>query len=214
MLAGWLATNLESKPASQLASVQVKKPSCWKVSNLVGIKKGSVLKGRSMIIALTNSKGGVGKSTLAVHLAVWIGEQGTKVALVDADVQGSSSAWLKEASPETPLFRLATADDILDQVPKIATQYECVVIDGPAGLSELTRTILFLADVTFLPCGPSVLDLRANFAARSAKVPSTGARGLAEDAGLETDADSGAGSGFAAGVAFSIFLLAFLVLSA
>jgi chromosome partitioning protein len=29
------------------------------------------------------------------------------------------------------------------------------------GLSELTRTILFLADLTFLPCGPSVLDLRA-----------------------------------------------------
>ena len=114
-----------------------------------------------MIIALTNSKGGVGKSTLAVHLAVWVGEQGTKVALVDADVQGSSSTWLKEASPQAPLFRLATPDDILDQVPKIAEQYECVVIDGPAGLSELTRTILFLADVTFLPCGPSVLDLRA-----------------------------------------------------
>ena len=115
----------------------------------------------AMIIALTNSKGGVGKSTLAVHLAVWIQEQGTKVALVDADVQGSSSAWLKEASPELPLFRLATPDDILDQVPKIAAEFECVVIDGPAGLSELTRTILFLADVTFLPCGPSVLDLRA-----------------------------------------------------
>jgi chromosome partitioning protein len=114
-----------------------------------------------MIIALTNSKGGVGKSTLAVHLAVWLEEQGTKVAVVDADVQGSSSAWLKEASPQTPLFRLATPDDVLDQVPKLAVQYECVVVDGPAGLSELTRTILFLTDVTFLPCGPSVMDLRA-----------------------------------------------------
>ena len=35
------------------------------------------------------------------------------------------------------------------------------MIDGPAGLSEVTRTILFVADTTFLPCGPSVLDLRA-----------------------------------------------------
>ena len=34
-------------------------------------------------------------------------------------------------------------------------------MDGPAGLSEVTRTILFVADFTFLPCGPSVLDLRA-----------------------------------------------------
>ncbi len=114
-----------------------------------------------MIIALTNSKGGVGKSTLAVHLAVWIQEQGTKVAVVDADVQASSSIWLKEAAPELPLFRLATADEVLDQVPKLATEFECLVIDGPAGLSEVTRSILFLADVTFLPCGPSVMDLRA-----------------------------------------------------
>ncbi len=114
-----------------------------------------------MILAFTNSKGGVGKSTLAVHLAVWLSEQGNRVALVDADVQGSSSVWLKEASPETPLFRLATPDDVLDQVPRIAAAHDHVVIDGPAGLSELTRTLLFLTDVTFLPCGPSVLDLRA-----------------------------------------------------
>ena len=40
-----------------------------------------------MIIAMTNSKGGVGKSTLAVHLAAWWHEQGARVALVDADVQ-------------------------------------------------------------------------------------------------------------------------------
>lgn len=114
-----------------------------------------------MIIALANQKGGVGKSTVAVHLAVWLSEQGRTVALVDADVQGASSAWLTEASPETRLFRLQTPDDILDQVPKITAQFDHVVIDGPAGLSELTRTLLFLTDLTLLPCGPSVLDLRA-----------------------------------------------------
>lgn len=115
----------------------------------------------AMLFAFTNSKGGVGKSTLAVHAAVWLAEKGMRVALVDADVQGSSSVWLKEASPETALFRLATPDDVLDQVPKIQEQFDHVVVDGPAGLSELTRTILLIADVTFLPCGPSVLDLRA-----------------------------------------------------
>jgi chromosome partitioning protein len=110
---------------------------------------------------ITNSKGGVGKSTLAVHSTVWLVEKGFRVALVDADVQGSSSQWLKEASPETPLFRFATPDEVLDQIPKLQNEFEHVVVDGPAGLSELTRTILLLADVTFLPCGPSVLDLRA-----------------------------------------------------
>lgn len=114
-----------------------------------------------MILALTNSKGGVGKSTMSVHLAIWLMEKGFSVALVDADVQGSSSLWFKEAAPEGTLVRLATPDDVLEQVPQIAASHDYVVIDGPAGLSELTRTILFLTDVTFLPCGPSVLDLRA-----------------------------------------------------
>ena len=114
-----------------------------------------------MIIALTNSKGGVGKSTLAVHLAVWCQEQGATVALVDADAQGSSSLWLQEAAPTTPRFRLQTPDDILEQVPDLRADYEHLILDGPAGLSEVTRAILLVADLALLPCGPSVLDLRA-----------------------------------------------------
>jgi chromosome partitioning protein len=114
-----------------------------------------------MIVAFTNSKGGVGKSTLSVHLAVWLSEQGSKVALVDSDVQGASSLWLHEASPETKVVRLQTADDILDQIPKIQNEVQHIIVDGPAGLSEITRTILFLTDLAFLPCGPSILDLRA-----------------------------------------------------
>lgn len=114
-----------------------------------------------MIIALTNSKGGVGKSTLAVHLAVWWKEQGAAVALVDADVQGSSSVWLHETAPDMPVFRLQTPDDILERVPELHRDFGHLVVDGPAGLSELTRAILLVTDLAMLPCGPSVLDLRA-----------------------------------------------------
>ena len=92
-----------------------------------------------MLFAFTNSKGGVGKSTLAVHSTIWLAEKGKSVVLVDADVQGSSSTWLKEVSAEAPLFRLATPDDVLEQVPKIGAEYEHVIIDGPAGLSEVIR---------------------------------------------------------------------------
>ena len=114
-----------------------------------------------MIIALTNSKGGVGKSTLAVHLAVWWQEQGAKVALVDADAQESSSVWLHEAAPDISIQRLPTPDEILEGVPKLQTEFEHLVIDGPGGLSEVTRAILLVADFALLPCGPSALDLRA-----------------------------------------------------
>ena len=45
---------------------------------------------RRMIIVVANSKGGVGKSTLAVHLAAWLHEQGHSVTLADCDTQHSS----------------------------------------------------------------------------------------------------------------------------
>ena len=80
---------------------------------------------------------------------------------MDADVQGSSSLWLHEAEPQLPVFRLQTPDEVLEQAPPIAARFERVVIDGPAGLSEVTRAILLVADTALLPCGPSVLDLRA-----------------------------------------------------
>jgi chromosome partitioning protein len=114
-----------------------------------------------MIVALSNAKGGVGKTTLAVHLAVRWRERRAHVALVDADVQGSSSVWLREATREAAVFRLQTPDEILDEVPKLAMQFEHLVIDGPGGLSAGTRAILLVANLALLPCGPSVLDLRA-----------------------------------------------------
>jgi chromosome partitioning protein len=112
-------------------------------------------------VALANSKGGVGKSTVSVHLAGWCHERGLRTGLVDADVQGASSLWLHEAVPEIPVFRLQTPDEILDQVPRLAVQFDVLVLDGPAGLSEVTRAVLLLANLALLPCGPSALDLRA-----------------------------------------------------
>ena len=115
----------------------------------------------NMILALANSKGGVGKSTIAVHLAAWLFEQGRRLVFVDSDVQASSSGWLAEAAPDIKTIRLLTADDILAQLPNLAVEYDYVIADGPAGLSEVTRAILCLADVAIFPCGPSVLDLKA-----------------------------------------------------
>ena len=114
-----------------------------------------------MVIALSNSKGGVGKSTIAVHLAVWLAEQGRRVVLVDSDVQNSSSVWLKEAAPQIETIQLHTAEDVVAKLPEISANFEFVVADGPAGLSEVTRAILCLSDMALFPCGPSILDLRA-----------------------------------------------------
>src|SRR5882757_4559727 len=84
-----------------------------------------------MIIVVANSKGGVGKTTIAVHLAAWLHEQGHRVTLADCDTQHSSSDWLQEAVPEIKTARLGSPDQILDELPSIARDCDYVVADGP-----------------------------------------------------------------------------------
>lgn len=114
-----------------------------------------------MILGVVNAKGGVGKSTIAVHLAVWMHDQGVDVAMVDADSQSSSTEWVREAEPAIDCYRWRTSEEILQNIPKLRETKGAIVMDGPAGLNETTRTIMMVADGIFIPCGPSVLDLRA-----------------------------------------------------
>lgn len=114
-----------------------------------------------MIIATANSKGGVGKSTIAVHLAVWLYDQGEPVALIDADHQKSSSLWAKRIEENLPVVSLASPDEVIEQAKKLSKEYRHLIIDGPAGLDEITRAILLVADLALIPCGPSLLDVQA-----------------------------------------------------
>jgi chromosome partitioning protein len=112
-----------------------------------------------MKITVANSKGGVGKSTLAVHLAVWLFDQGAKVALLDLDKQCSSSRWIVEAESQVTVRTAGTPEICLSELQKLATSHDYVVVDGPAGLNEVSRTSLILADLALLPITPSILDL-------------------------------------------------------
>jgi len=114
-----------------------------------------------MIIVVANSKGGVGKSTIAVHLAAWLHEQGHKVTLADCDTQHSSSDWLHEAVPEIKTFCFANPDQILDELPQIAKDFDYVVADGPGSNTETSRTLLLCADLAIVPCKASMLEVRA-----------------------------------------------------
>lgn len=114
-----------------------------------------------MIIAVTNSKGGVGKSTLAVHLAAWLSKQGHRVTLADCDTQQSSSQWIKEAAPEVKALCLRDPDEIITELPLLAQEADYVVADGPGSLAETTRALLCLADLALVPCKASMLEVRA-----------------------------------------------------
>ncbi len=114
-----------------------------------------------MIYGLTNSKGGVGKTTIAVHLAASLAAKKRKVVFIDADPQQSASAWIKEIGGNIQLETIDEPEELIRRVAKLAADADDIVIDGPAGLSETTRAIMLRADRVFLPCGPSILDLRA-----------------------------------------------------
>ena len=114
-----------------------------------------------MIIALVNSKGGVGKSTLAGNLAGWLHEHGRKVILADCDTQCSSSEWVREAVPEIQVMRLANADEVLDELPSLKKEAEYVVCDGPGSQTETSRALLMWADLAIIPCKASMFEARA-----------------------------------------------------
>jgi chromosome partitioning protein len=114
-----------------------------------------------MIIVVANSKGGVGKSTLAVHLAAWLNDRGHSVTLADCDTQHSSSEWVREAVPGIPTVRLDDPDAILDQLPALGQQTDFVVADGPGSNTETSRALLLRADLAIVPCKASMLEVRA-----------------------------------------------------
>lgn len=115
----------------------------------------------SMIIVVANSKGGVGKSTLAVHLAAWLHEQGHTVTLADCDTQHSSSQWAQEAVPGVKAVQLSDPDQILDRLPVLGQQAEYVIADGPGSNTETSRALLLRADLAIVPCKASMLEVRA-----------------------------------------------------
>lgn len=114
-----------------------------------------------MIIVVANSKGGVGKSTLSVHLAAWLAGHGHSVRLADCDTQQSSSEWIREARPDVTAVRLDSPDTILNELPLLAQEADFVVADGPGSQTETSRALLLRADLAIVPCKASMLEVRA-----------------------------------------------------
>src|SRR4051812_8918946 len=116
---------------------------------------------RRMIIAVVNSKGGVGKSTVSVHLAAWLRAQGHSVVLADCDTQHSSSQWINEADALIKAVCLDNPDVILNDLPGISQDVDYVIADGPGSNTETSRALLLRADMAIVPCKASMLEIRA-----------------------------------------------------
>lgn len=115
-----------------------------------------------MIISILNQKGGVGKTTLAVHISTALAQRGMKVLLVDADPQSSSLDWSasREGEHLFPVIGLPKPS-LHKDMPAIAADYETVVIDGPPRVNELARSAIMASDVVLVPVQPSPYDVWA-----------------------------------------------------
>lgn len=111
------------------------------------------------IIAIVSQKGGVGKTTLASHLAVRAVSDGLNVGIIDLDPQGSLSAWAAARQADQPYFIVADRA-LKTQMQKLAKGgFDMIFIDTPPN-SINTFDEMQVADFVLIPVKASPHDLR------------------------------------------------------
>ena len=115
-----------------------------------------------MLVVVGNQKGGVGKTTLAVHLAVLAQQAGRQTLLIDLDPQRSAASWWRAREAETPLM-LETTPDRLDEMLQAAKSdgVDLAVIDTRPSAEVDAVQVAKLSDLVLVPTRPGILDLRA-----------------------------------------------------
>jgi chromosome partitioning protein len=115
-----------------------------------------------MILGVLNQKGGVGKTTIAIHMAAALAQERRRVLLLDADPQGSALDWDATRTAK-PLFTVMGKPKaaLHRDIDALAAQYDDVVIDGPPRVYDVTRSAALASDVVLIPVQPSPYDVWA-----------------------------------------------------
>ena len=110
-------------------------------------------------IALIAQKGGVGKTTIAVNLAV---AAGMRVALFDLDQQESAVIWADRRKDYLPHVEFLTERRLSEALKAAeAEDFDLAVIDTPPAAGPQAYTAAQAADLILIPCRPSLIDLDA-----------------------------------------------------
>ena len=114
------------------------------------------------VVAILSQKGGTGKTTLSLHLAVAGERRDKSVAVIDLDPQASSAGWKDTRPTETPAV-IAIPHSRLAQALQTAKEAgaDLALIDTAPHSEAAAMAAARAADLILIPCRPGILDLRA-----------------------------------------------------
>ncbi len=113
-------------------------------------------------VAVLARKGGVGKTTCAIHLGVRAEMAGQRVIFFDLDPQRSLTAWFLSRAAKTPILIETDARRLVDLLRQAATDgYDLAVIDTPPAVTFDTAHVAAAVDMVLIPLRPSILDIYA-----------------------------------------------------
>ena len=121
----------------------------------------------SKVITIAQQKGGTGKTTLAVHLALgFIKYHKLKVAIIDTDPQGSLGKWFmirteKENSNDNLTFKTASLWGAQYESKILKVDHDIVIIDTPPKIESDARPSIESADLVLIPMSASHVDFWA-----------------------------------------------------
>lgn len=115
-----------------------------------------------MLYLVANEKGGVGKTTLAVNLAVMAAMAGRDVLLVDTDKQASADAWaaVRHEAGASPVVTCVTkVGKVGADLANLKQKFDVVVVDAGGRDSLEMRQALAVCDMAIIPIRPAQFDL-------------------------------------------------------
>lgn len=111
-------------------------------------------------IALIAQKGGTGKTTLALSLAVAAVQEGKAALIVDLDPQASACKWGDRRENDAPLIVDAQPSRLANALAKAEQAgVDIAIIDTPARVEQAAAEAARLADLVLIPCKPSIYDI-------------------------------------------------------
>jgi chromosome partitioning protein len=116
------------------------------------------------VLAISNLKGGVGKSTISQNLAVALAGRGINVCIADTDSeQKTTTKWASlrnEKSVKIPVFPI-NPEKVAHDILGLKQRFDLVIVDGTPALTELTTRIIILSDMVLVPILPGGGDIWA-----------------------------------------------------